>query len=123
MRRGQSPLRALHEFLLRHRFDEMFSIVHLLPFFPHSSDDGFSVIDYRAVDPALGDWDDVRESGPVLRPDVRPGAEPRVAAQPLVPGLSAGAGAATCGIFTKSIPATDLSAVTRPRSLPLLTRV
>ena len=41
----------------------MFNILHLLPFFPHSSDDGFSVIDYRTVDPALGDWDDVRELG------------------------------------------------------------
>jgi len=30
--------------------------VHILPFFPWSSDDGFSVKDYRAVDPALGDW-------------------------------------------------------------------
>lgn len=30
--------------------------VHILPFFPWSSDDGFSVMDYRAVDPALGDW-------------------------------------------------------------------
>ena len=31
---GQPPLRTLREFLLRHRFDEMFNIVHLLPFFP-----------------------------------------------------------------------------------------
>ncbi len=30
--------------------------VHLLPFYPYSSDDGFSVIDFRAVDPRLGDW-------------------------------------------------------------------
>ncbi len=33
--------------------------IHLLPFFPYSSDDGFSVIDYNRVDPALGNWDDV----------------------------------------------------------------
>ena len=30
--------------------------VHILPFYPWSSDDGFSVKDYRAVDPALGGW-------------------------------------------------------------------
>ena len=30
--------------------------IHILPFYPWSSDDGFSVKDYRAVDPALGDW-------------------------------------------------------------------
>ncbi len=30
--------------------------MHVLPFSPYSSDRGFAVIDYRAVDPALGDW-------------------------------------------------------------------
>lgn len=35
--------------------------VHILPFFPYSSDDGFSVIDYRRVDPAIGEWSTVRE--------------------------------------------------------------
>src|SRR3990172_3000604 len=33
--------------------------IHILPFYPWTSDDGFSVVDYRQVDPALGDWDDV----------------------------------------------------------------
>lgn len=37
----------------------IFSFVHILPFFPWSSDDGFSVIDYSAVDPAVGSWQDV----------------------------------------------------------------
>lgn len=37
--------------------------IHLLPFFPYSSDDGFSVIDYRSVDAALGDWNDVSHLG------------------------------------------------------------
>ncbi|GHV96707.1 hypothetical protein AGMMS50293_30270 [Spirochaetia bacterium] len=40
-----------------------FSYLHLLPFHPYSSDDGFSVIDYRKVDPRLGDWDDIEELG------------------------------------------------------------
>jgi sucrose phosphorylase len=35
----------------------------LLPFHPYSSDDGFSVIDYRAIDPRLGGWDDIAELG------------------------------------------------------------
>ena len=34
--------------------------VHILPFFPYSSDDGFSVIDYRKIDPNLGTWEDFR---------------------------------------------------------------
>ena len=34
--------------------------VHILPFFPSSSDGGYSIIDYKTVDPRLGDWDDIR---------------------------------------------------------------
>lgn len=39
------------------------SVVHVLPFYPYSSDRGFSVIDYTAVDPALGTWDDIARLG------------------------------------------------------------
>ncbi|HLO29865.1 MAG TPA: alpha-amylase family glycosyl hydrolase [Anaerolineales bacterium] len=41
--------------------------LHLLPFFPYSSDDGFSVIDYKAVNPAFGSWDDVARLGRSFR--------------------------------------------------------
>ncbi len=58
-RAGKPPLRTLREFLAR-RAADLFSYVHVLPFFPYSSDDGFSVIDYRTVDPALGAWEDIR---------------------------------------------------------------
>ncbi len=40
---------------------DTFSTVHLLPIFPYTSDDGFSVVDYREVRHDLGDWDDVRD--------------------------------------------------------------
>jgi len=33
--------------------------IHILPFYPWTSDDGFSVVDYRQIDPTLGSWDDV----------------------------------------------------------------
>ena len=33
--------------------------IHILPFYPWTSDDGFSVTDYREVDPDLGTWDDI----------------------------------------------------------------
>lgn len=36
-----------------------FSYLHILPFHPYSSDDGFSVIDYRKIDPNLGSWEDI----------------------------------------------------------------
>lgn len=54
----QAPLQTLHSVLKQH-FGELLSGVHILPFFPYSSDDGFAVSDYMRVDPALGDWQDI----------------------------------------------------------------
>ncbi|MEJ2677156.1 MAG: sugar phosphorylase [Acidihalobacter sp.] len=56
---GEAPLDTLGHFLKEY-VGEAVSIVHLLPIFPYSSDDGFSVVDYRAVNPELGDWSNVR---------------------------------------------------------------
>lgn len=56
---GKPPLTALRQFAAR-RLTGAFSTIHLLPFYPWSSDDGFSVIHYRKVDPALGDWRHIR---------------------------------------------------------------
>ncbi len=36
-----------------------FNTLHILPFFPSSSDRGFSIIDFEQVDPSLGTWDDI----------------------------------------------------------------
>jgi glycosidase len=55
---GRPPLQTLAEFLEKN-LREIIGGVHLLPHFPYSSDDGFSVIDYRNVNPELGNWDDV----------------------------------------------------------------
>ncbi len=55
---GQAPLRTLGEFLWEH-VGAAATGLHLLPFFPYSSDDGFSVVDYTQVNPALGDWEDI----------------------------------------------------------------
>jgi sucrose phosphorylase len=60
--KGESPLRTLLGFL-ENNLGDAFSLVHLLPFFPSSSADGFSVIDFRQVDPALGGWDDIQALG------------------------------------------------------------
>ncbi|SDZ90054.1 alpha-amylase family glycosyl hydrolase [Microbulbifer marinus] len=54
----QHPLKALHHFLKTH-FTMLINSVHILPFFPYSSDDGFAVVDYKQVNPKLGDWSDV----------------------------------------------------------------
>jgi len=52
---GTPPLAVLDTFLQRYLGDTI-SGVHVLPFFPWSSDDGFSVIHYREVNSELGEW-------------------------------------------------------------------
>jgi sucrose phosphorylase len=37
------------------------STIHVLPFFPYSSDDGFAVINYQKVNKDLGDWNDIKK--------------------------------------------------------------
>jgi glycosidase len=54
----EKPLQTLKKFCDAYLTD-IVSGIHILPFFPWTSDDGFSVVDYRQIDPALGDWDDV----------------------------------------------------------------
>ncbi|BBP44902.1 sucrose phosphorylase [Thiosulfatimonas sediminis] len=57
---GEMPLVTLQRFLDEYVKDSI-NCVHILPFFPYSSDDGFSVIDYLMVDPDLGDWTDIAQ--------------------------------------------------------------
>ncbi len=57
---AESPLVTLRHFLEQH-FAGIIDTVHLLPFFPYSSDEGFSVIDYRQVRPELGNWGNIEE--------------------------------------------------------------
>ena len=52
------PLQTLKKFCDTYLTDVV-SGIHILPFYPWTSDDGFSVVDYRQIDPALGNWDDV----------------------------------------------------------------
>ena len=47
--------------ILTEHLSNIISIVHVLPFFPSTSDDGFSVQNYFEVDEKLGDWGDVGE--------------------------------------------------------------
>ena len=56
----KTPLRALSDFLTVF-MGSVINTVHILPFFPSSSDRGFSVIAYEEVDPRLGTWDDIEE--------------------------------------------------------------
>lgn len=55
---NEAPLQTLHRFL-NHYCAETINSVHILPFFPYSSDDGFSVIDYSSVNESLGGWEEI----------------------------------------------------------------
>lgn len=56
------PLPTFNQFY--HQWlQSIFSHVHLLPFYPWSSDDGFSVIDYHQVASEAGEWQDIQQLG------------------------------------------------------------
>jgi glucosylglycerate phosphorylase len=61
-REGEPPLKTLESFGKQY-LQGLVTGMHILPFYPYSSDDGFSVIDYRAVDPELGTWEHVERLG------------------------------------------------------------
>ncbi|MBI3850549.1 MAG: sugar phosphorylase [Verrucomicrobia bacterium] len=116
---GIAPLRTLASFC-ENQLADVFSGIHILPFYPWSSDDGFSVKDFFAVDPVLGDWTDIDRLG--QRFDLMFDA--------VFNHMSAQGKWFQCFlqgdpqfrdffITVEGIP--DLSQVVRPRALPLLT--
>lgn len=56
---GKTPLKTLSSFFDRY-IKGYFNSVHILPFFPYCSDDGFAVIDYYEVNKSLGDWNNIQ---------------------------------------------------------------
>ena len=55
---GVHDLKMLSKFLDTY-LNQYINGVHILPFYPYSSDDGFSVIEYLNVNDALGGWEDI----------------------------------------------------------------
>ncbi|MEE2903252.1 MAG: alpha-amylase family glycosyl hydrolase [Myxococcota bacterium] len=117
----ERPLQTLYRFLTQ-ELRGVINGVHILPFCPFSSDDGFSVIDYYDVNPALGKWKDVKH----IADDYRLMAD-------LVLNHcssqsewfknfleSSGKGS---DYFIVPEPDFDASKVVRPRNTPLLTKV
>lgn len=59
-----SPLVTLADFLeSTSGLRGVFNTLHILPFFPYSSDRGFSITDFKEVDPNLGSWQDIEALG------------------------------------------------------------
>jgi glycosidase len=118
-RPGEKPLTTLANLLLR-QLEGAISGVHILPFFPYSSDDGFAVIDNRAVNDDLGGWPEIESISNDFRLMIdlvinHVSAESNWFQQFL-------SGNPTYrNYFITLDPKTDLDAVVRARDLPLLT--
>jgi len=115
---GEAPLATLHEFANQYLKDAV-SNIHFLPFFPYSSDDGFSVMDFFEIDPELGTWQEVAAIGQdfdlMFDYVVNHFSSKGQWFQNYLEGKEG------FDDFAMAVdPTTDLSMVTRPRSLPLL---
>jgi len=118
-RDGEAPLRTLRRWLAGPLAGTV-STVHVLPFYPWSSDDGFSVRDYRRVAPEYGDWSDAEAIA----------ADHRLMVDAVVNHASA-QGDWFAGFLRDEAPQrdwfrtetedADVRSVVRPRTTPLLT--
>ncbi|MGB3623561.1 alpha-amylase [Ketobacter sp. MCCC 1A13808] len=117
----EKPLVTLYNFLQGH-LKETISSVHILPYFPYSSDDGFSVMDYLAVNESHGDWEDIERianeftfmSDLVINHMSARSRWFDNFKKRIDPGKD---------YFYEGNPQDDLSAVVRPRTSPLLNPV
>jgi len=116
---GEKPLQTLRAFC-RENLAGVMGGIHILPFYPWTSDDGFSVVDYRRVDPALGDWDDISAMQENFRL-MFDGVINHISSQSewFKAFLKGDPQYSDYFIVVKNSP--DLSKVVRPRALPLLT--
>ena len=118
---GTCGLKSLQAFCDQYLADTINGL-HILPFYPYSSDDGFAVIDYRTVDEAAGSWDDIRSIADRYR----------LMADLVINHVSSQSAWFQNFIsrkdpgkdyFKETSPEEDLSMVVRPRSTPLRTEV
>jgi glycosidase len=116
---GEKPLQTLGAFC-RESLAGVIGGIHILPFYPWTSDDGFSVVDYRKVDTALGDWDDISSMQENFRL-MFDGVINHISSQSewFKAFLNDDRQYADYFIAVEDSP--DLSKVVRPRALPLLT--
>lgn len=112
------PLDTLHHFL-NENLQHITNTIHILPFYPFSSDDGFSVINYCEVNQSLGDWshiNNIAEDFSLMADLVINHCSSRSLwfdnyKQRKDPGSD---------YFIDANPVIDLSEVVRPRTSPLL---
>ncbi|WP_408011204.1 sugar phosphorylase [Pseudalkalibacillus sp. A8] len=98
-----------------------FEIVHILPFYPYSSDDGFSVIDYKKVNPTIGEWKEVKDLSKSARLMFDYVCNHISSQSDWFQNYLEG-NPHYKDYFIELDPSVDLSTVTRPRAYPLLTK-
>lgn len=117
--KNEAPLVTLKRFADEYLKDTI-TAVHILPMYPYTSDDGFSVVDYYSINPELGDWEDIKNLA----------AEYDMMYDAVVNHISKSSewfqGFLNCDgkygdYFIEADPKEDYSKVVRPRTLPLLT--
>jgi sucrose phosphorylase len=121
VKEGEAPLKTLKNFIDKD-LKKSISSVHILPFFPYSSDDGFSVMDYLMVNPSLGEWEDITaiaEEYNLMSDLVINHMSARSRwfdnfKKRIDPGKD---------YFFEASPDDDLNQVVRPRNSPLLTEI
>lgn len=117
----KAPLKTLKHFL-DNTIGDVINSVHILPFFPYSSDDGFSVIDYSSVNESLGSWQDIQaiSNDYHLMSDlvINHCSSRSVWFDNFIKGEGIGS-----DFFFTALPDDNLSSVVRPRTSPLLKEV
>jgi Glycosidases len=116
---GKPPLQSLNAFMAEHLKDAV-SAVHILPFYPYTSDDGFSVVDYYQINPELGTWEDIQSFSANFELMFDAVINHISSKSPWFQRYLQG-DAAYRNYFIEADPNADYSSVTRPRALPLLT--
>jgi len=118
---AHKPLDLLHDFLLRYLRGAI-NAVHILPFFPYTSDDGFAVSDFDTVNPQLGDWPDINRIAAdfTLMSDL---VLNHVSSQGNWFNAYRQGQAPYDKFFFEASPEDDLTMVVRPRTTPLLQEV
>jgi sucrose phosphorylase len=117
---AEKPLRTLRRFL-QDKLTGIVTIVHILPFFPYTSDDGFSVSDFTEVNPELGSWEDIAaisaEFGLMIDLVINHVSAKHPWFENYLSDRNPGK-----DFFIEAEPGIDYSCVIRPRSTPLFTR-
>ncbi|MBL8050674.1 MAG: sugar phosphorylase [Anaerolineales bacterium] len=116
---NQKPLQTLKTFCEIH-LDNIVNAIHILPFYPWTSDDGFSVVDYRQIDKKLGDWENVSAFQPKFKL-MFDAVINHISSQSDWFQKFLGDDSHYQNYFVTVEGNPDLSQVVRPRALPLLT--